>query len=186
MKKLLIVFLSLFLYANNIYDAYFKKIGNYYNIDYRILKTIAVIESGLNSNCININIKNKNQYKRAVFFLRKEKIKFKQYRGQMISFKVNKQNYLDVLRFLDKYKYSFDIGIMQINNLHAKTFFMQELLLTNPFYNIYIGGKILRECFDKSKDAYQTISCYNSGSIYKIRKNYLKKFFDTYKFYVFK
>ena len=115
-------------------------------------------------------------------FLKKRKIKYKNYHNKMVSFSVNKKNRLLVLNFLDLYKYSFDIGYMQINNSHAKNFFMQKLLLLNPYYNIYLGTKILRECFDssKTKDAYQTISCYNSGSVYKIRKAYLKNFFVAF------
>jgi len=188
LKKILFVIMIFInvLFANSLYNDYFKKIGDYYNIDYKILKTLAVIESSLSPNSINVNIKNNYQFYNLIKFLKKNHIKYKTYSKKMVYFNVNDNNYKNVLIFLNKNKYSFDIGIMQINNSHAKTLFKQELLLKNPFYNIYIGGKILRECFDKSNDAYQAISCYNSGSIYKIRKHYLKKFFDTYKFYVFK
>jgi len=179
MKRIIILFL-LFVFVNaNDYTFFFKKIGNYFNIDPLILETIAKIESNYQNNVINVNTNHKNYYK-LIKFLKKENISYKAFNKKMVMFRVNKINLARVLNFLNKNKYSFDLGIMQINNFHAKTLLMQKLLLKNPFFNIYKGAKILRECFDKSKDAYQTISCYNTGSPYKLNKKYIKKFFDAF------
>lgn len=181
MKRItLLCFLILTLNAYD-YNFFFQKVGNYFNIEPLIIKTIAIEESGISPNKINVNIKHNNSYYKLINFLKKHNIAYKQHKKQMVSFSINKKNYIAILNFLNSNRYSFDIGLMQINNFHAKTFFMQKLLLQNPFYNIYMGSKILRECFDKSKDAYQTISCYNSGSPYKIRKTYLKNFFEIFK-----
>jgi len=174
-------FLFLSLYATD-YNPFFNKVGNYFNIESKIIKTLATIESGKNPNLINVNIRHKKNYYTLIKFLKKNHITYKTYKKKMVSFKVNQINYIKILNFLNTYHYSFDIGIMQINSSHTKSLFMQKLLLKNPFYNIYIGSKILRECFDRSKyDAYQTISCYNTGSIYKQNKSYIKKFFDNFK-----
>jgi len=181
MRILFFSFLFLSLYATD-YNSFFNKVGNYFNIESKILKTLAIIESNESPNLINVNVKHIKNYYALVRFLRKNHIHYKGYKRKMASFKVNQRDYIKVLNFLNKHYYSFDIGIMQINSSHTKSLFMQKLLLKNPFYNIYIGSKILRECFDRSKyDPYKTISCYNTGSVYKQNKSYIKRFFDNFK-----
>ena len=187
MKKIFL-FLTLYAALNAYnYNPYISKIANYFNIEPKIIKTLSIIESNNNPNAINVNIRNNKSYNRLIVFLAKNKIDFNSTHNKMVSFSVKKQNYIQVLKFLDKYHYSFDIGYMQINNSHTKTLFMQKLLINNPVYNIYIGSKILRDCFDRSHyDAYKTLSCYNTGSVYKIRKPYIKRFFMAFNKKMFK
>jgi hypothetical protein len=179
MKKVVFFFFAVFLFANE-YNFFFKKTGDYFNIDPKILIALSKIESNFNKNALNVNI-NKHNYKKLVKFLKIHQIPYKFKKFKYISFNINGFNYKEVYNFLTKNSYSFDFGLMQINSSNIKSFLDFQLMFKYPFYNIYKGAYILRSCFDRGGDAFMVISCYNTGSPYKLNKWYIKRFFDAYK-----
>ena len=67
---------------------------------------------------------------------------------------------------------TYDIGLMQINTIHAKELWdkykISQKDLYNPKLNIFVGAMILEKCLKKHKNNLQNgITCYNG----RIRNN---------------
>ncbi|EFP2932858.1 lytic transglycosylase domain-containing protein, partial [Campylobacter jejuni] len=178
MKIIILMFLTFSLSFCNINS---KEIANAlkynalkYNIDKKILYTIAKIESNFNTNVIafvsdkKVNIIGKNI-----------KIKNLNYKNKyliQISSDINTLKKIAIF-FIQK-GYKIDVGLMQIN---SQNFTLQELdYIFNLDYNISKAVDILYQCKNKFKNVKNTIECYNKGN--KLGKNYdyYKRFLSHY------
>ncbi|ECL7251360.1 lytic transglycosylase domain-containing protein [Campylobacter jejuni] len=178
MKIIILMFLTFSLSFCNINSKEIAKALKYnalkYNIDKKILYTIAKIESNFNTNVIafvsdkKVNIIGKNI-----------KIKNLNYKNKyliQISSDINTLKKIAIF-FIQK-GYKIDVGLMQIN---SQNFTLQELdYIFNLDYNISKAVDILYQCKNKFKNVKNTIECYNKGN--KLGKNYdyYKRFLSHY------
>lgn len=57
---------------------------------------------------------------------------------------------------------SIDVGLMQINSIHAKQLGKTWDLLFDPCTNVMTGAWVLRQCVDQYGNTWEAIGCYNS------------------------
>lgn len=57
---------------------------------------------------------------------------------------------------------SIDVGLMQINSIHAKQLGKTWDLLFDPCTNVMTGAWVLRQCIDQYGNTWEGIGCYNS------------------------
>lgn len=135
-----------------------------YNIDYRLLYSLAKVESGCNKYAIGAYTKKRVLAQRAVALMKKTGIKFKHHHETYIAvYPKDEKEFHTALAIIKKNRLKYDVGIMQISsgNIENNNWKIDDLLSTE--YNISTGASILRECFDRSKDVYKALECYNKG-----------------------
>ncbi|EAH8851399.1 lytic transglycosylase domain-containing protein [Campylobacter lari] len=145
-----------------------------YNIDKKILYTIAKIESGFNSNIIAFISKKKWIIKGKNIIVKNFKYKNNfliQVRGDLDSLK-------KISSILIKNGYKIDVGLMQINSQNFK---LDELdFIFEPKYNISKSISVLKNCKEKFKILKDTVECYNKGTNIGKKYNYYNKFVENY------
>ena len=188
MRKIAIFLIvwALSLNANTLHS-YFKKVDRVYNIDYKILKTIAKIESNFNPYSIGVLSKT-YRVKRLIRHLSRIGVDFnigKASKGKMqVSiYPTSYQSALEILGYIKKLRIrNYDVGLMQINRVNISSEAEEKALLKSVLYNISKGAKILRYCFDAQKrDIIRTIECYNKGGNIRGRRDYFTKFLREYR-----
>ena len=131
-------------YANT-----FKKVGKITGVNYKILVSVAYVESGLNPYSVDVD-------GRAYFFKSRESAE------------------KAVKRFIGGHS-SVDIGIMQVNyEIWGRYLNLTIKQLLNPKINILIGAYILRHYVKKYGYSWKTIARYHSAD-YQANYNYRKK-----------
>ena len=84
-------------------------------------------------------------------------------------------------KMLEQRGYNFSLGISQINRHNLSKYGLtsyEHAFQVCP--NLHAGSRILKECFDRSKDWGKSFSCYYSGNfITGFRHGYVQKIFDS-------
>lgn len=170
MNKLLWLLLLLFttVHANtNLWIA----TGRAYGIEPRLLYAISKIESNVSPLLVSVNFQklSSQQYKNLHKVLNYKNIPYK-----ILSKVIQIQNRniteaKEIIYFLDKYGYpSFDIGLMQINNIHKQTLLNKNIELYDLLSektNMEVGAEILWDCYKKHRSASKAINAYNGNIV---------------------
>ena len=131
------------------YGNTFKRIGRLTGVNYKILVSVAYVESGLNPYAVDVD-------GRAIFF----KSKARAVRAVKI--------------YVREYP-SVDIGLMQVNyEIWGRYLNLPVSRLFNPKINILIGAYILSHYIKKYGYSWKTIGRYHSAK-YWSNYNYQKK-----------
>jgi len=145
--------------------------GEAYGIEPRLLYAISKVESNVRPLMISVNYKKltKAESDKLYFMLQSRNISYSVYSKVV---EIESKNIVEargVIDFLDNNRYpSFDIGLMQINNLHKETLAgmkipLHELL--NEKTNLSVAANILWECYKKHRSNDKAINAYNGSSV---------------------
>ncbi|MDD2789153.1 MAG: lytic transglycosylase domain-containing protein [Sulfurimonas sp.] len=166
MKKvwfaILFLILSVQLYAN-----LWTRSGQAYGIEPRLLYAISKVESNLRPLVISVNYKKitRAQQNKLYSMLRQKNIPHDTYTKVIQIDNQNKSQAKEVIAFLDNNRYpSFDIGLMQINNIHKSSLASRGISLNallEEETNINIASGILWECYKKHGTNNKAINAYN-------------------------
>ena len=170
MVRVVLIWMLLFIGANaaaNSTPNVWMRTGNAYGIDPRLLYAISKVESNVNPLLVSVNFKKltKLQLSGLYFMLEHRNVPYKTM-TKVIS--IENENILQakmVIDFLDNNNYpSFDIGLMQVNNIHKDVLkgmkiSLNELLKEETNLNIAAG--ILWECYKKHGTNDKAINAYN-------------------------
>ncbi|MDD5372329.1 MAG: lytic transglycosylase domain-containing protein [Sulfurimonas sp.] len=145
--------------------------GEAYGIEPRLLYAISKVESNLRPLVISVNYKKltKSQEDKLCFMLENRNISYNIYSKVIEIDSKNIAEAKGVVDFLDHNRYpSFDIGLMQINNMHKETLAgmkipLHELL--NESTNLSVAANILWECYKKHRSSDKAINAYNGSSV---------------------
>lgn len=177
------IFLLLFVLviSSNAMTNMWVRTGQAYGIEPRLLYAISKVESNLHPYNVSVNYKRISalQKKKLYKFLKAANITHYTY-TQVIEIQ-NKDlaQAKTVVRFLDKNHYSsFDIGLMNINNIHKKSLAKRHISLENLLdeeTNLEVAAGILLNCYKRhGGSSYKAINAYNG----KIKGNpYYSKVF---------
>jgi soluble lytic murein transglycosylase-like protein len=178
---LLVISIVLVTNVNAETERYFKISGSKYLITPELLKAVAKVESNFHNFAIGITIKDRLQISN---FFKKNKIKtYKLSKRRASVFPENISQALKVIKYAKLKKHDYDIGLMQINkyNIERRNLDIKKLL-TNKYYNVDIGAKILKECADRNVgNVIYSLECYNKGLRKKLYNgSYAKKVIVNY------
>lgn len=145
--------------------------GEAYGIEPRLLYAISKVESNVDPLMISVNYTKltKAQRDKLYIMLRNNNIPYNTYTKVVEIHSRNNLQAKGVVNFLDYYRYpSFDIGLMQINNIHKevlteKKVSLHELLNENTNLNVAAG--ILWECYKKYGSNDKAINAYNGALV---------------------
>jgi soluble lytic murein transglycosylase-like protein len=141
--------------------------GQAYGIEPRLLYAISKVESNVRPLVISVNFTKitKTQRERLYGMLQNRRIPFHTYTKVIEIDNQNIAQATEVLDFLDSNRYtSFDIGLMQINNIHKETLQTHKVslrALLNEDTNLNVAAGILWECYKKHRSNYKAINAYN-------------------------
>lgn len=170
--------------ASNIWT----RAGEAYGIDPRLLYSISKVESDRDPLMISVNYKklNSTQLNSLYNMLKRNNIQYKTFTKVVEIKNENIYQAKHVINFLDYNKYpSFDIGLMQINNIHKSMLTKLKISLPellNQETNLKIAASILWECYKKHRSTDKAINAYNGrlvgnpyyGKVYEeLRKHLL-------------
>ena len=158
-KVIILFFLNFsFVYSNNVSNCfhYTEKYGKKFNLPYKLLTSISLVESGLKKNdkfvswpwTLNVSGKSK-------FFETKEQA-------------------LDYLIKNIKKKKNIDVGCMQISTKYHINEFKNLNNILDPNHNVKYAAKFLKSLYKKHKRWNEAISRYHSSEPQK-KEKYLKK-----------
>lgn len=184
MKFLLVLTISfVFLYANIYSDnSIAKELRNAsvkYNIDSKVLYTLAKIESNFNPFIISFTTTNPKDYN----FLNLKKTIAK-YNGKkyIVTFSSKDRKGLDDLKFalreLIKLNIKVDVGLMQINSVNFKDDEIDNIF--KPRFNIQKSIAILKYCIYSKRQTKKAIECYNKGNRKVRNYDYYARFLRSY------
>lgn len=145
--------------------------GEAYGIEPRLLYAISKVESNLDPLVISVNYTKltKIQRDKLYIMLQNNRIPYNTYTKVVEIHSRNSAQAKGVVDFLDYYRYpSFDIGLMQINNMHKDVLkgmnvSLQGLLNENTNLNVAAG--ILWECYKKHRSNDKAINAYNGALV---------------------
>lgn len=141
--------------------------GKAYGIEPRLLYAISKVESNLHPYNISVNYKkiSAKQKKRLYKFLKYRHIPHYTYTLVIEIQNKNKNQAKEVLNFLERNHYaSFDIGLMNINNIHKKSLAKRGISLENLLNqetNLKVAAGILLNCYKRHGSSYKAINAYN-------------------------
>ncbi len=158
-KVIVLFFLNFsFVYSNNVNNCFYytEKYGKEFNLPYKLLTSISLVESGLKKNdkfvswpwTLNVSGKSK-------FFETKEQA-------------------LDYLIKNIKKKKNIDVGCMQISTKYHINEFKNLNNILDPNHNVKYAAKFLKSLYKKHKRWNEAISRYHSSEPQK-KEKYLKK-----------
>lgn len=141
--------------------------GEAYGIEPRLLYAISKVESDHRPLVISVNFKKltKFQLDKLCLTLKSQNIPYNIFTKVV---EINSKNTLQakyVINFLDKNNYpSFDIGMMQINNIHKGMLSKMNISLyqlLNEETNLKVASGILWDCYKKHRSNQNAINAYN-------------------------
>ena len=158
-KVIVLFFLNFsFVYSNNVSNCFYytEKYGKEFNLPYKLLTSISLVESGLKKNdkfvswpwTLNVSGKSK-------FFETKEQA-------------------LDYLIKNIKKKKNIDVGCMQISTKYHMNEFKNLNNILDPDHNVKYAAKFLKSLYKKHRRWNEAISRYHSSEPQK-KEKYLKK-----------
>ncbi len=170
-KNLLIFFVFSLIHVQASTGTIWSMAGATFGIDPRLLYAIATVESNHRPLSISANYKKMTslQKQRLLKMLRIKRIPHNT-QTKVISIESRSlSEALEVITFLDYHRYpSFDIGLMQVNNIHKERLqkegiALHQLLL--PATNLKVAAEILSDCYKKHRNNRNAINAYN-GKLY--------------------
>ncbi|WP_096025400.1 transglycosylase SLT domain-containing protein [Campylobacter lanienae] len=177
------VFVSLVFICNIVFANYseadiantIKKYAKEYDIDQRILYTIAKIESGFNPKAIAFVSKTKNPLKFS-----EVKVKTARYKDKyIISLSPHsKKKAISLAKQIINAGYKVDIGLFQINSVNFKYNEIEKMF--NIDDNAKKAVEILNFCSLKKQKFKNTIECYNKGLRSNTNLDYYNKFKNSF------
>jgi soluble lytic murein transglycosylase-like protein len=141
--------------------------GMSHGIDPRLLYAISKVESNHNPLVVSVNYTklNKSQEDRLYLMLKSRNIKYNTYTKVISIYSQSIAQAKEVVAFLDKNNYpSFDIGLMQVNNVHKEVLKGLKISLTdllNEDTNLNIAAGILWDCYKRYRTNREAINAYN-------------------------
>ena len=158
-KVIVLFFINFsFVYSNNLSNCFYytEKYGKEFNLPYKLLTSISLVESGLKKNdkfvswpwTLNVSGKSK-------FFETKEQA-------------------LDYLIKNIKKKKNIDVGCMQISTKYHMNEFKNLNNILDPDHNVKYAAKFLKSLYKKHRRWNEAISRYHSSEPQK-KEKYLKK-----------
>lgn len=166
MKKiiLIIALISLNLMASkNVWIS----MGEAYGIEPRLLYAISKVESNITPLVVSVNHTKITQAQLDTLTkaLSRSNIAYKKLNIVLQIYSKNMQEAKAVIEYLDKNNYaSFDIGLMQINNIHKEMLAKKNIPLSallDEKINISIGAQILWDCYKKYGSKEKALNAYN-------------------------
>ncbi len=141
--------------------------GNAYGIDPRLLYAISKVESNLRPYVVSVNYKKitKLQQDKLYSVLKSKNIPYKTFTKVIEIDNQDVSQAKFVISFLDQNNYpSFDMGLMQINNVHKGVLSDMKISLhqlLNQEINLNVSAGILWECYKKYGSTNKAINAYN-------------------------
>jgi soluble lytic murein transglycosylase-like protein len=142
-------------------------VGQAYGIEPRLLYAISKVESNLRPLVLSVNYQKLNKVQRDKLY-RMLEYKNIPYNTWTKVIEINNQSVAqakDVIAFLDSNHYpSFDIGLMQINNVHKQMLLKHKVALNdllNEDTNLNVAASILLNCYKKHRTTDKAINAYN-------------------------
>lgn len=145
--------------------------GQAYGIEPRLLYAISKVESNVRPLVISVNYKKCSQAQERNLYamLQKRNISYKKYQKVVEIDSKNRAQAKEVIDFLDYNRYpSFDIGLMQVNNIHKERLAMMKIplyALLNENINVSVGADILWGCYKKHRSTDKAINAYNGAIV---------------------
>ena len=155
--------------------------GQAYGIDPKLLYAISKVESNNRPLVVSVNFTKITPFarERLCQMLQMKHIPFHTLTKVIEIDNENIVQAKQVIAFLDYNHYpSFDIGLMQINNIHKDALLKQRMSLydlLNENNNLRVAAGILWECYKKYGSSYKAINAYN-GQI--VGNPYYSKVFE--------
>ncbi len=152
--------------------------GQAYGIEPRLLYAISKVESNITPLVVSINHRKTSPAKLNTLIkaLNKSGIRYKKLDIVLQIYNKNLREAKAVVEYLDKNRYeSFDIGLMQINNIHKETLAKKHIPLTallDEKINVSVGAQILWDCYKKHGTKEKALNAYN-GKL--TNNNYYKR-----------
>ncbi len=145
--------------------------GEAYGIEPRLLYAISKVESNVRPLVISVNYQKltKPQEQKLYSMLQSRNISYKKYSKVVEIDSKNSAEAKGVVDFLDQNRYpSFDIGLMQINNMHKEMLAVMKIPLSallNENINLSVAAGILWECYKKHRSNDKAINAYNGAVV---------------------
>ncbi|MFA6191638.1 MAG: lytic transglycosylase domain-containing protein [Sulfurimonas sp.] len=166
MIKALLLWIMMMAAANAATNMWIRT-GDTYGIDPRLLYAISKVESDLHPLNISVNYQKltKVQLDKLYLMLKNRGIPYKTFTKVVAIENENITQAKYVISFLDGNHYpSFDIGLMQVNNIHKEVLAGMKISLyslLNQETNLNVSAAILWECYKKHGSTYKAINAYN-------------------------
>lgn len=170
MKRIFWLLLLLSVGAHAVTNIWIRT-GEAYGIEPRLLYAISKVESNVRPLVISVNYKKltKPQEQKLYLMLQSRNISYKMYSKVVEIDSKNSVEAKDVVDFLDQNHYpSFDIGLMQINNMHKEMLATMKIPLSallNENINLSVAAGILWECYKKHRSNDKAINAYNGAAV---------------------
>ena len=166
MKKIYFVLLVLFL-SSELFGNIWTRSGQNFGIEPRLLYAISKVESNLRPLVVSVNYKKISKTQRDTLYrvLRQKNIPHNTYTKVIEIDNKNIYQAKEIIAFLDKNRYpSFDIGLMQVNNIHKQRLNSLGIslgALLEEETNVKVASEILWQCYKKHGTNNKAINAYN-------------------------
>lgn len=166
MKRIWWLFLVLAVSANGATNLWIET-GKAHGIEPRLLYAISKVESNIIPLVVSVNHKKltKMQLNNLYKVLEYKNIRYYTHEKVVEIHSRNAVMAKEMIRFLDSNKYtSFDIGLMQINNIHKEALAKKGIKLEdliNEHTNLNIAAGILWDCYKKHRSVDKALNAYN-------------------------
>ncbi|MBN2895639.1 MAG: lytic transglycosylase domain-containing protein [Campylobacterales bacterium] len=170
-KNLLIFFVLSLIHLHANTGSLWNKAGEAFGIDPRLLYAIASVESNHRPLSVSANYKKMSSYQkqRLLAMLSAKGIPHITMTKVISIENRNLAEALEVITFLDYHRYpSFDIGLMQVNNIHKERLQKEGITLHQllmPATNLKVAAEILADCYKRHRNNRKAINAYN-GKLY--------------------
>ena len=166
MKPLYATLFFLFL-SSQLYSTVWQRSGQNFGIEPRLLYAISKVESNVRPLIVSVNYKKITYAQREALYrvLRQKNIPHNTYTKVIEIDNKNIYQAKEVIAFLEQNRYpSFDIGLMQVNNIHKQRLnslgISLEALLDEET-NVNVASEILWKCYKKHGNDNNAINAYN-------------------------